>query len=427
MALLCACALLAARPAAAEGPGFLLGRRIVVHPGLASELRYDSNVFFSNSRVGGGLPAGAFILRVLPSLDISTLSLRRGGLSPSRVEFRLHAGMDYREYLTPDAEINRHRAFGFDLGGLLSLFPRSAFSVDLYDNFLRTNQPPYSFNPYNFDRHTNVFGARFRYAPGGQRLVVSLIYELGYDGYSDPEDGPALSNFNLLYNSIALRGSWKFLPKTSLFIEATEQFNTYLVPSEDNRRVNSYPLRLNAGVIGLITQKLAVNVSGGYGNGFYTAGPSPSTAVIQAEARYKPTFTSAMVLGYRHDFVNSLVGSYFDLDSLSASYTQLIYRLTLYARFTWERMAFQGTPEQLASSGVCAEGEVMPCTPQLDRVDNYMVADVKAELPIRDWLLPSVGYTLQTNLSNGYTRVQAAIAPVTFLKHEVWLRLAIRY
>ena len=58
---------------------------------------------------------------------------------------------------------------------LLSLFPRSAFSVELYDNFLRTNQPPYSFNPYNFNRHTNVFGSRFRYAPGGQRLPLWLI------------------------------------------------------------------------------------------------------------------------------------------------------------------------------------------------------------------------------------------------------------
>src|SRR5436190_881561 len=175
LALLGACALLAAAPARAEGPGFLLGGRIVVHPGLASELRYDSNVFFSNGRVGGGLPAGAFILRLLPSIDVSTLSLRRGGLNPQRIDFRIHAGMDYREYLSPDPNISRHRAIGFDLGGLLSLFPRSAFSVDVYDNFLRTNQPPYSFNPYNFDRHTNVFGARFRYAPGGQRLVLSLV------------------------------------------------------------------------------------------------------------------------------------------------------------------------------------------------------------------------------------------------------------
>ena len=53
-------------------------------------------------RMMHGLPAPAFILRLLPSIDISTLSLRRGGLTPHKVDFRLHAGMDYREYLTPD-------------------------------------------------------------------------------------------------------------------------------------------------------------------------------------------------------------------------------------------------------------------------------------------------------------------------------------
>ena len=158
-----------------------------------------------------------------------------------------------------------------------------------------------------------------------------------------------------------------------------------------------------------------------------TSRPSPSTAVIQAEVKYKPTFLSAVTVGYRHDFVNSLLGSYFDLDGLSASYSQLIYRLTLFTRLTWERMAFQGSAEQLAGAGVCEAGELMPCQPQLDRVDNYLLFDIKGELPIRDWLLPSVGYTLQTNMSNGYTRVQSAIAPVSFLKHEIWLRLAVRY
>jgi hypothetical protein len=69
----------------------------------------------------------------------------------------------------------------------------------------------------------------------------------------------------------------------------------------------------------------------------------------------------------------------------------------------------------------------MPCRPQTDRVDNFFIADVKAEFPIRDWLLPSLGYTLQSNLSNAYTRVQSAIAPVSFTKHEVWIRLAVRY
>lgn len=418
------------RGARAEGPGLILGGRMVVHPGLATELRYDSNVFFSNGLAGSGLPASAVILRVLPSIDLSTVSMRQGGLGARNVDFRIHAGMDYREYLTTNDDIRQHRAIGVDLGALLSLFPRGALNIEFYDNFLRTNQPPYSFSPYNIDRHTNIFGIRARYSPGGQRLTVSFVYDLGYDGFSDieGENAPKLSVYDLVYNTFTLRGSWKFLPKTALFVEVTESINTYLHPSESGRGgTGSYPLRLGAGVMGLITQKLAINVLGGYGNGFYSEGPSPSTAVIQAEVKYKPTFLSTISTGYKHDFVNSLIGSYFDLDQVSVSFSQLIYRLTVYTRFSWERMAFQGDPQKLANAGICKEGEVLSCDPQLDRVDNFLVGDIKAEFPIRDWLLPSVGYTVQANLSNGYTRIQQPIVPISYTKHEAWLRLAVRY
>lgn len=425
---LCVCigVMLTKGPAQAEGPGLLLFDRLVVHPGLATELRYDSNVFFSNGRLGDGLPAAAFILRLLPTIDISTLSLRRGALTPHKVDVRIHAGLDYKEYLTPDETISQHRALGVDLGGLLSLFPRSAFNLEIYDNFLRTNQPPYSFNPYNFNRNTNVFGTRARYSPGGQRLQLSLLYELSFDGFDDVDGGPRLSNLNLLSNNITLRGSWKFLPKTALFVELNQGILTYM-HVDLQARSPSYPLRATTGITGLITQKLAVNLQGGYGNGFYTTGPSPSTAVIGTEVKYKPTFMSTAVIGYKHDFTNSLLGSYFDLDSLSLSYQHLIYRVTVFGHFAWERMAFQGSEEMLKNAGICQNGEVMPCMAQTDRVDNYLAFDVKAEFPIRDWLIPNVGYNLQTNLSNGYTIVHSAITPVGFTKHEGWVRLAVRY
>ncbi len=424
---------LTARPCQAEGPGLMLGDRIVVHAGFATELRYDSNVFFSNGRLGNGLPIGAFLLRILPSVDLSTLSLRHGGLSAHTADFRVHVGLDYREYLTPDTTVAEHRALGVELGGLLMLFPRGALNIDLYDNYLRTNQPPYSYNPYNIDRDTNVLGVRFRYSPGGRRLQISLIYELSFDGFENVDNGPRLSGLDLLSNSVVLRGSWKFLPKTALFIELSQQFVTYLDTSIENQnlRSGSYPFRAEAGVMGLITQKLAVNLQGGYGNGFYVRGPSPSTGIIAAQVRYKPTYLASATLDYHHDFANSLVGSYFDQDSVGLSYSHLISRVTLFGHVSYERMAFQGTPEMLLAGGICKNGELMPCDPQTDRVDNFLSLELRAEMPIRDWLIPAAGYGLQSNVSNGYSRVQSvttpAITPVSYTKHEAWLRLTVRY
>lgn len=439
---------LASSPARAEGPGILLGERLVLHPGVATEIRYDSNLFFSNQRTGEGLPTGAFLLRILPSVDLTTVSLARGGLAAQKFDFRLHAGVDYREYLSPDPFVSQHRNIGIDVSAIFRLFPRGAFNLDIYDNFLRSNQLPY--NPYvndkglsntasyNFDRDTNLIGLRARYSPGGQRLTISLSWEFGFDGFEDA-DGIQLSLLNQITNDLNLRASWKFLPKTALYIDVDWGVQRYLTPlsRQPVPRPDAYPLRVGAGLMGLITQKLSVDLYGGYGNGFYVhtkACPvlpgdecTPSTGIVKAEIKYKPTFLSSISTAYRYDFVNSLIGAYFILSSASLSYSQLIYRLSVMARFSWDRMEFHGTEELLRGAGICEGGEVKPCVVQRDRVDNYLVFDIKGEYPIREWLIPSVGYTLQSNVSNGYNRVHAVIVPVTFLKHEAWIRLTVRY
>jgi hypothetical protein len=226
-----------------------------------------------------------------------------------------------------------------------------------------------------------------------------------------------------------VRGSWKFLPKTSLFVEVDQQFLTYLDNSPQNQalRSDSDPFRISAGVLGLITQKLSVDVQGGYGYGFYSTGPSPSTGIVGASLKYKASFVSNASLDYHHDFANSLIGSYFGLDTVGLSYSHMIRRVSLFGHLGYERMAFEGTPAMLSASGICVSGETMPCMPQLDRVDNYISFDFRFEVPIRAWLTPSAGYDLTSNVSNGYTRVESVITPVSYTKHEGWIRLAVRY
>ena len=111
-----------------------------------------------------------------------------------------------------------------------------------------------------------------------------------------------------------------------------------------------------------------------------------------------------------------------DVDSAAVSYTHSIYRATLITRLSWDRLAYQGSAETFQAAGVCKEGETMPCIAQTDRVDQVITLDARAEYPLRDFLTVGVGYGFLTNQSNGYTRVQMAITPVTFYKHEAWLR-----
>src|SRR5262249_16420610 len=141
--------------------------------------------------------------------------------------------------------------------------------------------------PFNLDRDTNELGVRFRLAPGGQRLITDLSYAFGLDFF----EVKILQDFNVLYHKLDLRASWKFFPKTALYLDANETIYQY-----QNRvnfdHPNSFPFRIVLGVMGLITAKLSVNAYAGYGNGFYASGPSPNTGVGGLSFVWKPTILS---------------------------------------------------------------------------------------------------------------------------------------
>src|SRR5262249_30539423 len=150
--------------------------RLVLHPGISAEFRWDSNVFFESTT-----PYSTFIFRLLPSLDLATLPGQRGGERPHAVDFRLHLAADYNEYITTDGNLSGHRGVGVQAGALLTVLPYFPFSMDFFDNYVRTSQPPYLREPYNIDRDTNELGLRMRYRPGGRRLDIDLSYVFGVD------------------------------------------------------------------------------------------------------------------------------------------------------------------------------------------------------------------------------------------------------
>jgi hypothetical protein len=391
--------------ARAEGPGIRLGDRLVLHLGLGAEIRYDSNVFFQSSNT-----TGSFLLGVLPSIDLATRPPIRGGSQPHTIDFRFHAGMRYNEFLTSNDAVRQHRSFALDLGILTTLFPYYALSVDLYDNYARTTQPPYTEVPFNLDRDTNDLGVRFRYAPGGRRLELQLSYTFGIDFFEVQQ----LRDFDLYAHKLNLRASWRFYPKTAVYINASETIYQY--PHHGNfSHSDSYPFHVELGVIGLVTVKLAVNLWVGYGNGFYVSGPSPNTAVGGLDLRWRPSIFSSGTLGYRHDFANSLLGSFYDIDSVYAAWVQQIWRFSASARLGYQNQRFQGIPPTQA-------------VPSTTRTDNYISFDARVDYPFKDWLIASLGYDLQWNTSNEPLNLGVAgIVPVDYTKNEVYLRLSVLY
>jgi hypothetical protein len=221
---------------------------------------------------------------------------------------------------------------------------------------------------------------------------------------------------------VTLRGSWKFFPKTAVYIEGSDTINLYWNPGQF-MHPNSYPLHTIAGITGLITTKLSLNAWIGYANGFYVSGPNPNTAIGGLDLRWKPTMLSTGLIGYKHDFLNSLLGSYYDLDTVYIGWAQLIWRFTGTVRAAYSNQRFQGI---LPVTGLCAPG-AMTCP----RTDNLFQLNARVDYPFKDWLMASIGYDLSLDRSDAALMISTAgapgLIPVNYTKHEAWGRLTLAY
>jgi hypothetical protein len=391
--------------------GIRLGDALVLHLFLGTELGWDSNVFYQDSSQH---PTNAFYLRLNPGFDLTTKP--RNAAPAFQLDF--HGGLGYVEYLTNQKVIENHRQFNVDAGVLATFFATSPYNFVLFDNYVRTTLPPYTATSENFDRDTNEVGTRINLSPGGGRLTFNVGYLFGIDYFENQQ----LQDYNLQYHRFDVRASWRFFPKTALYIAASETINLYQHPGAADHP-NSYPLHVDAGVQGLITPKLTVNAWVGYGNGFYQwsaavmSRPNPNTAIGGLALSWKPTMLSTGSIGYEHDFVNSLLGAYYDEDMAYISWTQLVWRFTGFVRFQYTNARYKGVQMIQATT---------------DGTDNYLTLNVRADYPFKDWLIASVGYDLFFNASNrmlltGGTGPTPGVVPVDYNRNVVYLRLTFQY
>jgi hypothetical protein len=410
-----------AASARAEGPGVKLGEALVLHPGLALGAGYDSNLFYASGNPGDPT-TGVGYVSIRPVVDLATLSLQRGGDTPHTLDFRLHAGMNIRLLTTGDPNLTQHYSVDVDSGMALSVFPFGNYTFDLFDNYTRLSVPPYNTVkfPGNINSDQNQLGLRLRLRPGGQRLEFGIQYVFGLYFF---EGGPFAGKNNLSHD-FQLRISWKFFPKTALYLQASESIYSY-VNNDVNTPPSAFPFRVVLGMIGLITSKLTVNANIGYGNTFTTknmANPVEqfnSVPIGLIEGTWKPTLQTSVSLGYRHDFAQSLIGTYYELNSAYLALSQLLWRITGTLRVGWEMRQFHGN--------VLVDG--LTNDAMNPRLDNLIFAHLELTLPIKDWLFVSVGDDLSKNFSNCSLATMAGPIPLAceYFRNDVWGRIGVAY
>jgi hypothetical protein len=376
------------------------------HLGLGAEGGYDSNVFY-------GAPEDAIaspLLRLTPYLSLTNQA--RDGVIPSGLYYDLGAQLQYREYLSNDPLVKSQRAFNPVASAFLQLSSNQTLSLALSDTFSRVEEPPFGLSTTPITRINNMASAEIGLAPGGGRITARLRYTFGLDLYEDQFKFASLIGHDLMLDL-----SWKWFPKTALFLQGTGGYIHYLNNDVTNPRADSYPVRGLAGLRGLITSKLSASVGLGYSSGFYQGGvDNPgglSNLAGVIELAYQPHVLARFVLGFRHEFRNSVVGNFYDLNQPYAGLAYMIgSRLQVGAQARYEMKTFSGARD---SAG----------TP-IDRSDNLLVGHLAADYFMQAWLFGGVAYTAMINASNA-TQTAATVGALDYTKHVVMARVGIVY
>jgi len=292
-------------------------------------------------------------------------------------------------------------------------------SFQLSDTFIRQEDPPYqggaaAANPIS--RDNNIASVQMGWSPGGGRISTALRYTNSIDIF---ESKSGFSYASSLTHQLMLDVSWKWLPKTALFVQANQGYVTYL--NNTQGKPASYPLRAYLGLRGLITPKLTAIVSLGYANGFYARGATTSglfgSTYIDLQAVILPSLLNRITIGYHQDFVNSVISNfYYDYSAYLSYVQQLAGRVALDVSGRFSHRDYQG----------------LLFDPVHSRTDNVIVAGATLDYFIRNSIYLGVGYSLTTDLSDYLLPVPPGVTggqptPVDYVKHQVFARLGITY
>jgi hypothetical protein len=344
-----------------EGIGVRTGD-LEVHWSLAGEVGYDSNYFLrttmnqtpvTNGVINGtccsnGPPTAPVIpsleFRLTPSLAISTVGQPTregaGGEGQPPIAFRAGVSATYRDFISlssdanksaPQNDISSNRNVSGAADARLDVLPGKPWAADFTVAYARTIQPnAIAANPDLSFNSDSVGGTGELVAQPGSG---TLDWRIG-GGYQATlfEQSQALG-FN---NGTAIaytRGRWGFRPRTALLYDGSATFINYTNSSQAlvQGLVSSTPVRTRIGLSGLITNRFALLVFGGWGASFYSTQnpkqPQFDAPIGQAELKWflsaSPGIAqasdltlalSSVSVGYARDFQNSYLGNFYTSD-----------------------------------------------------------------------------------------------------------------
>jgi hypothetical protein len=361
-------------------------------------------------------------LRFTGSFDVASLPPQRLGDGQPAVDFRLGVGTSYREYLHDDEDVKDLRALDLEADGRATFNPRGLAYFKVFEQFARLQQPRNSEGPFQITRDRNRLGAELGVRPGGGTIVTALGYEYDFEIYEealesesvgDPPRPAEVGNPDSTWHVLTGSAKWRFLPKTAAILDAS-----YSLYDKDNATLSgtglpayqdSTALRIQGGLIGLLTPKLTTTLKVGWGRANYDGEDDFRGVIGQAALQWRPSDLTRLSLGYERDFSDSVAANFFVDHRLYAALEQRIAgRWTLsvepsarFRRYRSYREQFDPGDRELAD----------------DRDDTLAELRLGLSFHVSPWLLVGGAYGLETTAS-GWRGGEG-----DYVKHVVLLRV----
>jgi hypothetical protein len=402
-----------------EGGGIKIGD-LIFHPSFQLQTAYQTNVFYQDSADNpGALAAG--VMRIGVSGTLSTLSAGRmeleapGDRAAQRLAFNGSAQLMWNQFISPVSGVTSQSDLAANLLAGLILNPEGQLSLSLHEGYTRSVLPLQT-AALEQARDRNELGARGEYRPGGGALSLYGQYQFALDLF----ESSVLSFDNRFTHQFSVGGKWQWLPKTQVHLDV----NLWLVePNDQTFKSSSMPLRVVAGVNTLITPLIGLLAQAGYGNAFYSSGPSYSSWLATLEGRYAIGPTIRVAAGYSHDFADALIGNYYADHVFYARYgMQFLERWQLRARAELRLRSYEGIHDT-ATITYCGD---LSCPKTRDDVLTSL--SLALEYQINAWLFAGAHYSLQADSTSFFIRSSRGLVDRgSYVWNEIMGEVAARF
>lgn len=392
-----------------EGPGFRLGHLpLTVHPGLSTEVGYDSNVFYLPSN-----EIGSAMLRLRAHVDLTTLPPQsyEGDKSTAdpKIDFRFSALAEYREYLTSNPAVQAQRSLNVGATLDFTALPRGPFTLRVVDNFLRTVDPRNQESTANYTRDYNRTGIVASYRRGIVEFGLADNFVLNLFETPDANFANNYSNEGELFVRV------KVLARTLLTASARAGYVNYT----GNASLEAVPLRLLVGASTLFTTWFGASLSAGFGYSFNLHGESFGSVIGSANLLFLIPHAGRITVGYRRDFSDTALANVYSDDQAYVAYDQpLVSRLTAHLDGS---VRFRNYISLVDPSVLGASGFSSPT-----RSDRIYEAHAELNVRATSWLVAGVSYNLLAD-DTDFAVLSPNPVPVRYLKHSAFARVDIAY